>query len=110
MRDEKLNDNDEVESQDSTSDVTCTNFEEPINGLEKVKKAKVKNTDTYIAIFTKNFMQTNSYSPQVLSNCFKSWKIGQIVWDDKDIEMLLNINAPIEIYYKDVNRTAKNRR
>ena len=63
------------------------------------KKAK----KVRIGILMRPFMQCTSYGPHVLNKHVKAWSRGQIVWNEQDVEKLLELGAPLEVYCRDVD-------
>ena len=57
-----------------------------------------------IGILRAKFMHCKQYSPNVSLKNIKCWPAGTIVWNEDDLDELLAENAPIEVYYKDVDR------
>jgi hypothetical protein len=60
-----------------------------------------------IGVLTRNFSYISSSSPHLINNFIKNWTSGEIVRVQSDIDTLINLGAPIEVYYRDVDRTAK---
>lgn len=56
-----------------------------------------------IGIMMNKFMQTTPLGPQTHEKNIKCWQRGQIVWNEKDIDMLLGLNAPIKVYFRDAD-------
>lgn len=60
-----------------------------------------------IGILFKSFVQSTSMGPHTHQCSYKRWSAGQIVTNKDDIEMLKKLNAPIGLYIKYVDGTAK---
>lgn len=71
--------------------------------LEDKAPEKKKAKKERIGILMRSFMQCTSYGPHVLNKHIKAWSRGQIVWNEQDIEKLLELGAPLEIYFRDVD-------
>lgn len=72
---------------------------------EKVVDKKVQGKT--IALLLKNFVSSSPISPTHWQNFHKTWAKGKVVESHEEIEELINLGAPIEVYIQDVNRTAK---
>ena len=83
--------------------------------MAKEKKSDAKSEDETrspfrkerIAIFIRNYNETISHSCHIQS--WKQWAANQIVRKEEDIERLIKMKAPIEIYLKDVYEPTENR-
>lgn len=64
------------------------------------KEKKEKKVKEFIGIFMNNFMECTSHGPHVTTSHIKAWKRGQIIFDMAKVEALLNLGAPLEVYYK----------
>lgn len=53
-----------------------------------------------IGIFLNNFMQAIPVGHQSHDKHIKRWNRGQIVWKETEIDELIKLGAPIEVYYK----------
>jgi len=60
-----------------------------------------------IAIFTKRFVQVGNNANKSYQQICKIWSKGEVVWNEINIDELMLVNAPIEIYCQDVNRPAE---
>ena len=56
-----------------------------------------------IAIVMKNFNQLIQSGPSIHHRHIKGFKRGEIVWKQDVIDELVKINAPLEVYYRDVD-------
>lgn len=75
-----------------------------------MKKSAIKQ---YIAIFTDKYIEVSYDVPRNLQLIGKRWHAGDVIYRPQEIERLLEVGAPIDLYLKveqiesDVNRTAK---
>lgn len=60
-----------------------------------------------IGILLKQHMQCKNYGPHTGVRNIKGWARGQIIWDEKDLDDLLEDGAMIEVYYRDVDGSAE---
>ena len=62
-----------------------------------------KRPKEYIGIMVKNFRQCTSYGPHVLDRSIKNWDAMSIIKNKTDIDELVKLGAPIEVYYRYVD-------
>lgn len=60
-----------------------------------------------IAVLLKNFSKSTPICPQHWHKSITTWQRGQVVWNEAEVVELIALNAPIEVFYQDVNRPAK---
>jgi hypothetical protein len=53
-----------------------------------------------IAIFYKNFAMVKDAAAHLQVKYYKTWARGNICYDENEIEELINLNAPVEIYFR----------
>jgi hypothetical protein len=78
--------------------------------VSKSESAEVNSPALFretVGILFKNFVHCVSLGPHTHLKHFKKWHAGQIITNEAEIEMLLQMKAPIGVYYRDVDRTAK---
>jgi len=75
---------------------------------EMASEVVVKKKQERIGILLKGFVQSLPLGPHSHQCVYKKWSAGQIITNPKDIEMLIGLNAPMGVYIKDVDGTAKN--
>ncbi len=71
------------------------------NKEEKKDEVKTRLSKPKIAIFHSLFKQTTLFSPLTPQTYIKCWKKNDIVRDEKDIELLLGLGAPLQVYVED---------
>jgi len=75
----------------------------PVEEARSYPMAQKENVMKHrIAIFSKNWMEVSSLSSHCLDKHLKSWKKGQVVSINEDIERLKSMGAPIKVYIEDV--------
>jgi len=53
-----------------------------------------------VGIFFGNFVQVTSCGHQSYEKHIKRWSRGQLIWNEKEIEDLIKLGAPIEVFYR----------
>lgn len=57
-----------------------------------------------IGVLSARFCSMEHHSPHHLTTrCFRQWAKDQIVRDQKEIDLLLSLGAPLEVYTRDVH-------
>lgn len=57
-----------------------------------------------IGILFKSFVKSIPMGPHTHQCSYQRWNAGQILTDAKEIEMLKGLNAPMGVYYRDVDK------
>lgn len=86
----------------STTESAPSNSEIPIPEIEFTEKVVELKIRVRIAISRKPFSHISNYTLVHNVRNIKSWRQNQIIRDEKEIDFLLSISAPIEVYYRDV--------
>lgn len=74
----------------------------PVEEYQRICPVEVKNSETgRVAIFSSNWMEVSSLADHLPDKHMKSWRKGQMVSVDCDIERLKSLNAPIKVYIED---------
>jgi hypothetical protein len=63
------------------------------------KKANLQR----VAIFMRNWMEVSKLSAAHTTCSLKSWKRGETVFSESDVERLLSLNAPVKVFIEDVD-------
>lgn len=57
-----------------------------------------------IGILSARFCSMEHHSPHHLTTrCFRQWTKDQVIRDQKEIDLLLSLGAPLEVYTRDVH-------
>jgi hypothetical protein len=75
---------------------------------EKEIVSTLPTSRRFIGVLMKNFSKSEAVCPQYWHKSVRSWKKGQVIWNEQEVDELVSLNAPIEVFYQDVNGTAKN--
>jgi hypothetical protein len=68
---------------------------------EKPKIGHFQDGKHVIAVFYKNWMESNLMAHGLPIRSLKSWKAWQVVSKREDVERLISLDAPIRIYIED---------
>lgn len=77
------------------------------NNIDSVSQEAESIKRERVGILIKSFSNIKNYGPHQLLKCITNWSQGQIIRDECLIDELLALNAPMEVYYRDVHGTGK---
>jgi hypothetical protein len=76
--------------------------------LEPERDLRFKNQRRSVGILTRNFSHAEPVCQQYWHRSVRSWLKNQIIWKQEEIDFLLSLSAPMEVFYQDVDGPAKN--
>jgi len=70
------------------------------NNREKNNSPEQSGELERIGILINKFLEVIPQGIQTHEKIIKRWERGQIIWNQKDIDRLIELNAPIEVYFR----------